>query len=292
MKYEGYSNEKDPSQKYHGFQFFKQHSFREFTLGNNIPMFYGKPYYSKKIESITGELKDNGFITCNLNGICNKEAFYYDWQLKPDMDRNYIEFDHEMFTLNCDPNYFDVENPHSINMGESSIFRRCLYGKENIEYLFDYGIQFLENYKDNRKFLRISIPNGHEFSGQASKYIDEPLYIFLNYIFKNNLMKNSVVIFSADHGHSILILYKFLQSLDQEIELYNPLLVFILSDNKTMSYEEQYSDIYKNQQTFITTYDICHTLKDILILYRDDIPISIKSINKKEEKFNPKKHFL
>ena len=290
MKYEGYSNKKDPSQKYHGFQFFKQHSFKEFTLGNNIPMFYGKPYYNKKIESITGQLKDNGFITCNLNGICNKEAFYYDWQLKPNMERNYIEFDHEMFTLNCDPNYFDVENPHSVYMGESSIFRRCLYGKENIEYLFDYGIQFLENYKNNRKFLRISIPNGHEFTGQASKYIDEPLYIFLDYIFKNDLMKNSALILSADHGHSILVLYKFLQSLDQEIELYNPLLLFILSDNKTMSYEEQYGNIYKNQQNFITTYDIYHTLKDIL--YRDDKSISIKNINQKGEKFNPKKHFL
>ena len=55
-----------------------------------------------------------------------------------------MEFDHEMFSLNCDPNYFDVDNPHGINKGESSVFRRCLYGKENIEYLFDYGIQFLD----------------------------------------------------------------------------------------------------------------------------------------------------
>ena len=81
-----------------------------------------------------------------------------------------------------------------------------------------------------------------------------------------------------------------MQSLDQEIELNNPLLLFILSHNKTISYEEEYGNIYKIQQTFITIYDIYHTLKDIW--YRDDIPISIKGINKKEEKFNPKKHFL
>ena len=43
-------------------------------------MFYGKTNYSKKIESITGELKENGFVTCNLNGIFNKESFYYDLQ--------------------------------------------------------------------------------------------------------------------------------------------------------------------------------------------------------------------
>ena len=87
MKYEGYSNEKDKSQKYHGFQFFKQHSFKEFTLGNYLPMFYGKPFYSKRIDSITGELKDNGFITCGLTGVCDKEGFYYDWQLKEGMER-------------------------------------------------------------------------------------------------------------------------------------------------------------------------------------------------------------
>ena len=290
MKYEGYNNEKDINQKYHGFQFFKQHSFKEFTLGNNIPMFYGKPYYSQKIESITGELMNNGFITCNLNGICNKEAFYYDWQLKKGMERNFIEFDHEMFALNCDPNYFDVENPHSISSGESSVFRRCLYGKENIEHLFNYGIQFLQKYNNNRKFLRISIPNGHEFSGQASKYTDEPLYKFLNFIFQTDLLKNSALIFSADHGLSILVLYKFLNSFDQEIEVNNPLLLFILADKKNKTYEEQYSNIYKNQQTFVTTYDIYHTFKDIL--YGKDDSISIKNIEKKGEKFNPKKHFL
>ena len=253
-------------------------------------MFYGKPYYSQKIESITGELMNNGFITCNLNGICNKEAFYYDWQLKKGMERNFIEFDHEMFALNCDPNYFDVENPHSISSGESSVFRRCLYGKENIEHLFNYGIQFLQKYNNNRKFLRISIPNGHEFSGQASKYTDEPLYKFLNFIFQTDLLKNSALIFSADHGLSILVLYKFLNSFDQEIELNNPLLLFILADKKNKTYEEQYSNIYKNQQTFVTTYDIYHTFKDIL--YGKDDSISIKNIEKKGEKFNPKKHFL
>ena len=289
LKFEGINNENDPSQKYHGFEFLKQHSFREFTLGNNIPMFYGEPFYSKKIESITGEIKEKGFVTCNLNAICNKEAFYYDWQLKKDMERNYIEFDHEMFALNCDPNYFDVVNPYSIGQGESSVFRRCLYGKENVEYLFEYGIKFLEAYDNNRKYLRISIPNGHELSGQASKYVDEPLYNFLNYLFVNDLLKNTSVIFAADHGLSILVLYKLFQSQDQEIEVNNPLLFFILADKPWMNYEQQFENINKNQQTFVTPYDIYHTLKHII--NGEDESIDIKNIEK-NEKFNPKKHTL
>ena len=290
FKYEGANNEKDNFQKYHGFQFFKQHSFKDFTLGNNLPMFYGKPYYYKTTESITGELKDNGFVTCNVNGICNKEAFYYDWQLKENMERNYIEFDHEMFALNCDPNIFDVINPHSIGLGESSVFRRCLYGKENVEYLFEYGIKFLEAYNNNRKYLRFSIQNGHELTGQVSKYVDKCLYDFLNYIFENNFLKNTTLILSSDHGLNILVLYKLFQSQDQDIELNNPLLIIILSDKKDKSYEEQYQNIYKNQQTFITTYDVYHTLKHII--NGDDIPITINNIENNGEIFEPQKHFL
>ena len=291
MKYEGCSNEEDPSQKYHGFQFFKQHSFKEFTLGNVLPMFYGCPYYSKKVESITGEIKDKGYITCNLNGLCNKEAFYYNWQLKEDMERKYIEFDHEMFSINCDPNIFDASNPHtSILLGESSIFRRCLYGKENVEYLFEYGRQFLETYNDNRKYLRISIPNGHELSGQVSKYVDEPLYEFLNYIYNNNLLKNTSLIIASDHGLNILVLYKLLHSQDQEIEVNNPLLMFILPDKKDKSYDEQYGNIYNNQQIFITPFDVYHSIKHII--HGKDQSMTKKYFESVDEKFEPKKHYL
>ena len=290
MKYEGAKNEKDENQKYHGFQFLKLHSMAEFTLGNAIPMFYGAPYYSKKIDSITGEFKEKGFVTCNLCGLCDKSIFYFDWRLKEDMKRNFIEFDHEMFALNCDPNYFDVENPHSIGLGESSVFRRCLYGKENVEYLFDYGIKFLEAYKNNRKYLRIAIPNGHELSGQVSKYVDEPLYNFLNYLFLNDFLKNTTLILSADHGLNILVLYKLFQSQDQAIEVNNPLLIFILPDKQEKTYEEQYENINKNQQTFITTYDIYHSLKHIL--NGEDIAITKSNIEKNGERFDNKKHFL
>ena len=290
FKYEGAKNTKDPTQKYHGFQFFKFHSFKEFTLGNVLPMFYGKPYYSKKVESITGEFRDKGFVTANLVGLCDKEFFYYDWQLKKNMERNFIEFDHELFALNCDPNIFDVINPHSIGLGESSVFRRCLYGKENLEYLFEYGIKFMEAYSNNKKFLRIDIPNGHELSGQVSKFADKPLYDFLNYTYENNMLKNTAVILTADHGLNILVLYELFQSMDRRIEVNNPLLFFILPDKSGMNYEEQYKNIYINQQTFITTFDIYHTLK--YILNGEDKPITKNNIEKNGNIFDSKKHYL
>ena len=264
MPYEGTNNGKEPSQKYHGFEFFKQHSFKDFTLGNFIPMFYGLPYYWQKIESIIGEFKNKGFVTGSSNSICDKEGFYFNWQLKEGMQRTFVEFDHEMFGINCDPNIFDPANPFNLLKGESSVFRRCLYGKENVEYSFEYGRKFLEAYSNNRKFLRICITDGHELTGQVSKYVDEPLADFLNYIYDNNYLKNTTLILASDHGLNILVLYKLLQSMDQDIEMENPLLFFILSDKEGKSYEEQYENLRINQQNFITTYDVYHTLKYIL----------------------------
>ena len=290
MPYEGINNNKESSQKYHGFEFFKQHSFREFTLGNFIPMFYGHPFYWQKIESIIGEFKDKGFVTGSSNSICDKEGFYYNWHLKEGMERTFIEFDHEMFGINCDPNIFDIKNPFNLLKGESSIFRRCLYGKENVEYSFEYGRKFLEAYINNRKFLRICITDGHELTGQVSKYVDEPLVNFLNYIYDNNYLKNTALILASDHGLNILVLYKLLQSMDQDIEMENPLLFFILSDKEGKSYEEQYENLQINQQKFITTYDVYHTLK--YILNQKDEPITIKGIESKGEIFDPKVHFL
>ena len=81
-----------------------------------------------------------------------------------------------------------------------------------------------------------------------------------------------------------------MHSFDQEIEVNNPLLLLILSDKNNMNYEEQYGNIYKNQQTFVTTYDIYHTLKDIL--YGEDDSITQKNIEAKGEIFSPKKHYL
>lgn len=46
----------------------------------------------------------------------------------------------------------------------------------------------------------------------------------------------------------------------------------------------------KNQQTFVTTFDIYHTLRHILSGH--DTPITKKNIEEKGVTFNPKKHFI
>ena len=58
--------------------------------------------------------------------------------------------DHEF--LICDPNKKHI----------SSMTKRCLYEKMNIDYQYEYGLQFWRLYKDNRKFLMIINNDGHE----------------------------------------------------------------------------------------------------------------------------------
>ena len=69
----------------------------------------------------------------------------------------------------CNPNYYDRENPYPINKGEFSVLRRCLYGKEVSDYVFEYSKDYWEKYKNNRKFAKLSFIEGHEITGEAIK---------------------------------------------------------------------------------------------------------------------------
>ena len=59
---------------------------------------------------------------------------------------------------------------------------RCLYGKQTIEHLYEYGEQFWKKYKENRKFLSILSNDGHEGTLEVLKYADNVIFNFLNII--------------------------------------------------------------------------------------------------------------
>lgn len=59
--------------------------------------------------------------------------------------------DHELMIL--DPLYVNKKNYFDTSRGVNSVYRRCLYGKDTNEHAFDYGLQFLKEYKDEKKML-------------------------------------------------------------------------------------------------------------------------------------------
>ena len=262
--YNGYSTKNDINQKYHGFEFLKYHKFNGATLRNAIPMFSGV-YFGKnyKMVSIVKELKSIGYITCNVQDVCHKELMGIG---KEYSNYSYIEFDHEYAAPNCDPNVYTYG--YGLFSGENGVLRKCLYGKESFEYSLEYARQFWLSYKNNKKFLRIVNTYAHDYIGEKSKYTDNCLYKFLYNLYSINEMKNTTVFIAGDHGYALMGLYKILGSDDYKIEFSLPVFILLEPDNPNLTYQQQYSEIKKNQQTFITPFDIYYTIR--FIIYNED----------------------
>ena len=170
LAFEGYSNEIDKEQRYHGFEFLKYQKFNGATLQNALPMFSGVYYnYKNTMISIAKDFKKNGYITCNVQDICHKELM----SIRPLKRYTYIEFDHEYSAVSCDPNVY--KPGYGLFNGDNSIFRKCLYGKESFDYALEYGKKFWATYKSNKRFLRIVCTYSHEYSYEKAKYIDNSL---------------------------------------------------------------------------------------------------------------------
>ena len=259
LTYEGYSNKKDRSQKYHGFEFLKYHKFNGATLNNAIPMFSGV-YFNKNnnMISIVKDMKKEGYITCNVQDVCHKELM----SIKTLANYTYIEFDHEYSAPNCDPNVYKYG--FGLFSGENGVLRKCLYGKESFDYALEYGRKFWITYKSNKRFLRIVNTYAHDYIGEKSKYTDDSLYNFLNNLYSLDELKNTTIFLAGDHGFILLGIYKLLNSDDYQIEKSLPIFILLVPDKQNISYSQQYSEIIKNQQIMITPFDIYYTIRHIV----------------------------
>ena len=245
MLYKGGFHYLFPSETYHSFQFFKYHSFLYHTRANFPRLFYGSHREAKKIILITKYLKENGYVTSYSGDTCQRDNTRTLHNLTVEET-----YDHQM--LLCDPN-----KPH-FNMNHI----KCLYGKINTEFLYEYSNQFWHKYKNNRKFLVIVTNDGHEGTLESLKYIDNIIFNFLNNIFNENLLKDSSVILLSDHGVGVPSFYYFYNFYKYEEQL--PMLYLIINDRKNISYNHQYKNLYENQQSFITAFDIYNTLGHLI----------------------------
>ena len=295
FSYQGFSFNNN-TQVFHGFEFLKYHKITGATIQNAIPMFSGVYFDPKnRMVSIVKELKKVGYITCNSQDVCHKELM----GISKYNNYSYIEFDHEYASPNCDPNVYNIG--YGLFGGDNGILRKCLYGKENIEYSFEYSKQFWFKYKNNKKFLRIVNTYGHEYSGEKAKYSDEATFNFLNELFLSNQLVNTTIFLAGDHGFQLMGVYKLLNPKDYEIERAFPILIMLIPDIRNKSYEEQYSEIFKNQQTLITPFDIYYTIRHIVYgtEYKNNLlpeqnlegESLFKYINAKERNCTKYKHF-
>ena len=230
-------------ENFHGFQFFKYYSHIFHTFHNYPRLYYGNPS-GKGIIRLSKYLKENGFMTGYANDFCYRDN-------TNTLHNMTIEeaYDHQMII--CDPS--------KVHYNRKTI--KCLYGKMDIEYLFNYGNQFWRQYKNNRKFLNIISNNAHEGSLEVLKYLDDIVFNFLNSLYQENLFKETSIFLLSDHGCEMPSLY-YLNTF-YKIEAYLPMLYMIINDRKNSTYNEQYGNLNINQQKFITAYDIYNTINHI-----------------------------
>ena len=262
MPYEGGYYSKFPEEHFHSFQFFKYHSFKDHTNGNFPLIFFGRTREEKNLILLTKYFKENGYVTMYSSDNCQKDntrTFH-----------NYTDsevYDHQL--LICDPNKIYYTAPYI----------KCLYGKMEIEHLMNYTDQFWRKYNDNRKFVLVASNDGHEGTLEVVKYTDEVIYKYLINLFNENLLKDTSIIFLSDHGDAMPSLYSVYNFFSKEKRL--PMLYLLINDRKNVSYEEQYLYLQKNQQTFITGYDIYNTINHLLY---GDTYIDLKNKTKRTDR--------
>ena len=249
-------NKKEEYKKYDAYQFFKYQNFDMSTIHNTMPMIFGNSYSSEKGISLHKFLKDKGYITAGTHNSCNRELLNFSSKISKKL--NFIDYDHENFAMFCDPNFFEKRKPWTLLQGRNSIIRRCLYNKDTFEYCFEYILQFLEAYKNERKFFRISFNDAHEGTQEVIKYIDEALYNFLNILLTKYYTDKTAILIVSDHGGQIPGLYDIIFSQDRRMEK-SLGTFFIIIPN---SFEYNKNIVHINEQRLVTPYDIHDTILD------------------------------
>ena len=244
------------------YQFSKYKNF-PYTMENILSLFYKKTNDSY-INSLK-YLKEAGYITGQVSDICDKNM----------NNKNLIDFDHENFVMACDPNYFMKK--------EFSPYERCLYGKPISDYMLNYTSQFWEKYNENKKYFRMTFNYGNEPTGNVIKYLDEPLYNFLWDFYTQGKLRNTAVIILSEQGNKNNGLYDILGSAEFEADKKYGVFIMILDWNEKFKKEEYHKNLIKNQNLFVTPYDIFDTINNIALgdLYLEGNSV-LKHINNED----------
>ena len=146
------------------------------------------------------------------------------------------------------------------------MLRRCFYGKEVHDYIFEYGKQFWEAYPDNKKFMRLGFNDGHESTFEVLKYLDEPMVEFLQFFLDKGYLKNTALFIVSDHGNHMPGLYNLFLSEQFETERVLGNFYLIINNNLTLMknnlerFKLFHKNVMINQQSIITPYDIHDTM--------------------------------
>ena len=248
-------------------QFLKYHNYQAFTQMNVQPMFYGEKMEPKLSNGthIIKYFKERGFVTAQSMDLCHKEVFA---AMNNCLNKvTFSDFDHENVAMFCDPNYYNRNKPYPFLQGGFSVIRKCLYSRDAFEYVIEYGKKFWEAYPRNKKLLRLAFMDAHERTGEVIKYIDEPLYNFLEELKSKRLLESTMIMFVSDHGNGMPNFYPPLHGSQYKIEMELGFLFMLFDRIDDHLSKIEIKNLYENQQKLMTPYDIFDTLSHILYGY-------------------------
>ena len=269
-----YNKTKNEKKSHKAFQYFKYNNINSYTQINVQPMFYGTPMKRNSGIHIIKYFKEKGYITGQSVNLCSREVFAVEKHFHV-AQVNWEDFDHENVAMFCDTNYHHRDDPYPVTRGAFSLFRRCLYGKDTFDYVFDYTEKFWDVYSDQPKFFRAGFIDAHESTGEVVGYLDKPLATFLEKLMNKGQLTDTMIWFVSDHGNNMGEFYKLFGN-DFELEKALGSLFILVPSNPGddlkkqtgVDYNEIEKYLFENEQRLLTPYDIHDTLMD-LVVYRD-----------------------
>lgn len=248
-------------EKFESLQFLKYHGVGRYTAFNMVPAFFGvyNIYYAGQY--FLTDYKNKGYITGQSLNFCGREVF--------DIDGGAIEkmkwdsYDHELQSFFCDGNFTPYNSPNPIMMGTNSIRKRCMYNKNTTWYSLEYLKQFFTKYKDEPKFFRVGLVDGHEGSDEVIKYSDDLLVEFFEQFKKDGHLDDTLMFIVSDHGSAMPGPYSLLQLEDHEHDAVLPSF-FMLLPKTIKNYKTVRETLLHNQNALMTPFTIYNSLLAIL----------------------------
>eukprot|EP00906_Rhabdomonas_costata_P037043 RCo052043 len=245
------------------FQFFRYVSVGDDTK-DNLPCFVNGYYnHSSYTVENRAELRKerywwveykqrHGFATIYQNDICEDDLLYW-------MDGPGRHLDHNFVEWSCHPEYHH-DGVWSNFVGPYAMFRHCIAGREVHQYQLDHLQQAWTNYhKENvGRAAYVAFEEGHEGSGEVVGYLDPDMAKFMQWMWDEGHLSDTVVVFVGDHGLHMGPLYGTRVGM---LEHKLPVLHMLVPKPLLQRFPELRETLLYNQQLVASHWDLYATLR-------------------------------
>ena len=106
--------------------------------------------------------------------------------------------------------------------------------------------KFWNTYKDEKKFFRIHLNDGHEGSNSLINTLDNKLYELIANFYNNGWLNDTFILFASDHGTQLPGPWTLIGSQDYMIERTLGLLFFMIPNDERLYENNLYNNIAYN----------------------------------------------